>query len=269
MMETVMQNESTRRTALVSFGLATIGAAAAATSTAAAEVQHRSPKGLFPAGATALADLTARLARAPRRRDFRTVPMVLDDPMLWDHEALDELFAYTNGPRQVSDNTDIAGPWLSQMRNALNAQIWSFRNPDFITVSATHGTAQLALLDQIIWDKYQLARLTGGKFTSNTLIERNAVAEADRDHKSVSGAFSGENNTIPAMMDRGVVFMACHFMIWELTGSLLKKDVNPDGLSHEAMAAEITNHLIPGVVLTPGMSATIPELQQRGYRYIA
>jgi hypothetical protein len=43
-----MQNESTRRSALVSFGLATIGAAAA-TSTAAAAVQHRSPKSLVPA----------------------------------------------------------------------------------------------------------------------------------------------------------------------------------------------------------------------------
>src|SRR5258706_8706140 len=88
--ETFMQYESTRRSALVSLGLATIGAAAAATatSTAAAEVKQRSAKGLVPAGAAALADLTARLARVPRRRDFRTVPMVLDDPMLWDHEAL-------------------------------------------------------------------------------------------------------------------------------------------------------------------------------------
>jgi len=195
--------------------------------------------------------------------------MVLNDPMLWDHEALDEVFAYAGGPRQVGDNTDIAGPWLNLMVNALDAQIWSYKHPDFIAVSATHGTAQFALFDQTIWDKYQLARLTGGKFTSNNLINRNAVAEADRDHESPSGAFSGENNTIPALMDRGAVFLACHFMIWELTGSLLKKGVNPDGLSHEAMAAEITNHLIPGVILTPGMGATITELQQRDYRYIA
>ncbi len=266
-----MQYESTRRSALVSLGLATIGAAAAATatSTAAAEVKQRSAKGLVPAGAAALADLTARLARVPRRRDFRTVPMVLDDPMLWDHEALDEVFAYAGGPRQVWDSTDLAGPWLNLMRNSLNAQVWSYKYPDFLAVSATHGTAQFALFDQTIWDKYQLAKLTGGKFTSNSLINRNAAADADRDHQSPSGAFSGENNTIPALMDRGVVFLACHLMIWELTDKLLKQGVNPDGLSHEAMAAEITNHLIPGVILTPGMVATIPGLQQRGFHYIA
>jgi len=35
---------------------------------------------------------------------------------------------------------------------------------------------------------------------------------------------------------------------------------------HEA-AVELTNHLIDGVVLTPGIVATIPELQQVGFHY--
>ena len=45
-------------------------------------------------------------------------------------------------------------------------------------------------------------------------------------------------------MRRGVVFMACHNAIWEQTAALLKADVNPDKLSHETLAAELTNHLI-------------------------
>lgn len=36
-------------------------------------------------------------------------------------------------------------------------------------------------------------------------------------------------------------------------------DTNPDKLSHEALAAELTNHLIPGVVLTPGAVGTLPD----------
>ena len=48
------------------------------------------------------------------------------------------------------------------MRNALNAQIWSFKHPDFLAVSATHGSAHLALYDQAMWDKYQLTHLAGG-----------------------------------------------------------------------------------------------------------
>jgi intracellular sulfur oxidation DsrE/DsrF family protein len=66
---------------------------------------------------------------------------------------------------------------------------------------------------------------------------------------------------------RGVVIMACHNAIWNITGKLLAKGVNPDRLSHEAMAAELTNHLVDGVVLTPGIVATIPELQQAGFHY--
>jgi intracellular sulfur oxidation DsrE/DsrF family protein len=70
------------------------------------------------------------------------------------------------------------------------------------------------------------------------------------------------------LQSRGVVFLACHNAIWEMTGNLLKLGVNPDHLSHEAIAAELTNHLIDGAVLTPGMVATIPELQQTGFHYI-
>jgi intracellular sulfur oxidation DsrE/DsrF family protein len=34
------------------------------------------------------------------------------------------------------------------------------------------------------------------------------------------------------------------------------------------MAAELTNHLVDGVVLTPGIVATLLELQQAGFHYI-
>jgi hypothetical protein len=53
-----------------------------------------------------------------------------------------------------------------------------------------------------------------------------------------------------------------------MTEKLLANDVNPDRLSHEAIAAELTNHLIDGVVLTPGIVATIPELQLAGFQYV-
>ena len=47
------------------------------------------------------------------------------------------------------------------MRNALNSQIWAFKHRDFVAVSVTHGTAQLALYDRFIWDKYQLFSVAG------------------------------------------------------------------------------------------------------------
>jgi hypothetical protein len=76
-----------------------------------------------PPGATQLEALKKRLARAPRRRDFKTVPMILSHKEQWDHEALTEVLSYLPAPRQAWDNSDIGGHWLYLMRNALNSQV--------------------------------------------------------------------------------------------------------------------------------------------------
>src|SRR6202048_4457641 len=146
-------------------------------------------------------------------------------------------------PKQAWDNTEIAGPWLNLMRNALNAQIWSFKHPDFLAVSATHGSAHLALYDQAMWDKYKLTHLAGGKFKTNTLIEEKKAASADAaNFEDPAGAFSPADNSIPALMRRGVVFMSCHHALWEQAAALIEAGSNPDKLAHEELAAELTNH---------------------------
>jgi hypothetical protein len=223
---------------------------------------------LTPPGANHLDALKKRLAQAPRRREFETVPMILNHPEQWDDEALTELLSYRPNPRQAWDNTDIGGPWLNLMRNALNSQIWSFKHPDFLAVSVTHGTAQLALYDQAMWDKYQLTRLAGDEFKTNTLMfERKSAAADSVNYEDPAGPFSGEDNSISALMRRGVVFMSCHNAIWEHAGALIKFDLNPDKLSHGALAAELTNHLVDSAVLIPGAAGTLPELQQVGFHY--
>ena len=223
---------------------------------------------LTPPGAPYLDTLKKRLALTPRRRDFKTVPMILDRQDEWDHEALTEVLSYRPAPKQAWDNTNIGGPWLNLMRNALNSQIWSFKHRDFLVVSVTHGTAQLALYDPVIWDKYQLTSLAGDEFKTNTLItERKSAATDAANYEDPAGTFSGEDNSIPTLMRRGVVFMSCHNAIWEHAAALIKLDINPDKLSHAALAAELTNHLVDGVVLIPGAAGTLPELQQVGFHY--
>ncbi|MDA8378003.1 MAG: transcriptional initiation protein Tat [Planctomycetia bacterium] len=225
---------------------------------------------LEPRGAGSLEELTAKLAAAPRHRDFATVPMILTRPNQWDREALDAILHYRAKPKQVWDNTDITSPWLNLMRNSLNAQIWSFKHPDFLAVSATHGTCHLALYDSYIWDKYNLPGMIGGKFKHNVFLDipKAMRGKTAADYNDPTGLFSPESNCIPLLMQRGVVFLACHNAIWEFSGGLMAKGHNPDHLSHEKLAAELTNHLIPGAVLTPGIVATIPELELAGYNYI-
>jgi intracellular sulfur oxidation DsrE/DsrF family protein len=252
------------RTFALTIATSAIGFASAAAKPSAAPVEPA----LTPPGATHLHALKKRLALAPRRRDFKTVPMILDHPEQWDHEALTEVLSYRSEPKQAWDGIDIGIPWLSLIRNTLNTQIWSFKHPDFLAVSVTHGTAHLALYDQAMWDKYQLTRLAGEKFKTNTLmIEQEAAAADPTNYEDPAGAFSSEDNSIPALMRRGVVFMCCHNAIWEQAAALIKADLNPDRLSNAALAAELTNHLVDGVVLIPGAGGTMLELQQVGFHY--
>jgi hypothetical protein len=257
-----------RRDVLRTFGLSMAAGAVGLASVGTRPVAATAESALTPAGATHLDALMKRLAQAPRRRNFKSVPMILNYREQWDHEALTEVLAYKPVPKQVWDNSDIGSPCLNMMRNALNTQIWSFKHPDFLAVSSTHGTAHLALYDQAMWDKYQLSKLAGEKFKTNSLIVEQKAADTDpASYEDSAGPFSALDNSILALMRRGVVFMSCHNAIWEQAAALIKADVNPDKLSHAALAAELTNHLVDGVVLIPGAAGTLPELQRVGFYY--
>ena len=259
-----MKHNPDRRSALLGLGVAA-GAAALGSNSAEAE---KASGPWMAQGAATLKALHDKLNAATRRRDFKTVPMIFDTPDLWDAEALDAIIAYRGSMKQLWDNTEVGSPWLNLMRNSLNTQVFSFRHPDFLEVSATHGSAQLALYDQAMWEKYQLATMAGGDFKTNTLMDAKDVPTDTAAHEDPNSVFGAAGNTVPALQQRGVVFMACHNAIWEHTAKLLEKGINPDRRSHEAIAAELTNHLIEGVVLTPGMAGTIPELQLAGFHYV-
>jgi hypothetical protein len=85
--------------------------------------------------------------------------------------------------------------------------------------------------------------------------------------QSLVGGFSSKDNSIVVLQWRGVVLIACHNAIWELAQRLSATDQNPDHLPVGKIAAELSNHLIPDVVLTPGVVATFVNLQQSWLPY--
>ena len=101
-----MSVDTGRRNALLGFSSVALGVAALAAGPAHAEAGSR----VVPQGAQALPELMERLRKAPRRRDFKMVPMILDHPDLWDETALKEVIAYRDTHKQVWDNTDIGSP---------------------------------------------------------------------------------------------------------------------------------------------------------------
>lgn len=260
-----------RRDALATVGALSIAAAlgpSLALSAAAAPAGAVVAPSLIPPEAGQLKALAERLAKAPRRRDFKTVSMILTDPDQWDHEALTEVFNYEPPFKQAANYVDIAGPLLNSIRSTISGEVWSFKHPDYLVVFATHGSAQLALYDQAMWDKYQLTRLAGERFKTNTLIEDTKAASADpANFEDPVGVYSPANNSIPALMRRGAVFMACHNAAWERAGVLIAAGINPDELTQGELAADLTNHFIPGVIVTPGIVATLSELMRLRFQY--
>jgi len=224
---------------------------------------------LLSPGAKSLRELAMRLGRAPRRRDFKSVPMVLRDPSQWDNQALVELAAYRGGPRQCWSNSNYTSHWLTVMRNTVNTEVFSYRHPDFLCVSGTHGTAHLALEDAAMWEKYRLGSLIPGGKVHDNALGRSAPPAISLELEASDGIYSERGETVPILQRRGVVFLCCHNIIWALSGRLIARGTNPDHLSQDALAAELTNHLLPGVILTPGVAAAILELQHAGFAYAA
>lgn len=224
--------------------------------------------------ASNLRDLAHDLRRNRGRRDFKTVPMILTDPSDWDDKAIKLLLAYNGKPKQVWDSPNLFEPWLNMIRNTVNTEVFSWKHPDFLAAAATHATGQWALYDEYIWNKYDIPGLIAKQFKKkidhNVFIqEKTAANGVFADFENPSGVFSPDDNSVTTLQRRGVVFLACHNAIWEFSAALHKSGSNPDKLSHEQIAADLTNHLIEGTILTPGIGATILEMQRSGFHYIA
>src|SRR5580692_9849522 len=102
-----MTIDGSRRSALFGFGSLIVGAGALASSRSRAAANEP----IIAPGARKLPELMEQLRRAPRRRDFKTVPMVLEHSDFWDDEALNQILAYDGNRKQVWNNTEITGPW--------------------------------------------------------------------------------------------------------------------------------------------------------------
>jgi intracellular sulfur oxidation DsrE/DsrF family protein len=256
-----------KRDALRTIGWATLSLAVLAPRGAAAANVSGSDGPLSSChGRATLGELGSRLAVAPRRRSFDTVPFMLTDQQYWDHEAAAAVLAYSHPARQVWENTELAGPWPGLMREAMNGQVFSSGNADFLAVSATHGYAHLALFSQLMWDKYNLAALAGPKFARNTLILEKDRASPSDGVEDVAGFYGPANNNILSLQRRGAVFIACHDSIHAIARTLHSSATPPAG-SADATAADLTNNLIPDAVLVPSVVAFLVDLQSRGFTY--
>ncbi|MGX4804899.1 thiosulfate dehydrogenase [Bradyrhizobium guangdongense] len=206
------------------------------------------------------------MAKAPRRRDFKTVPFMVTRSDQWDHEAAELVLAYRNRALQVWEATEIGAPWLKLTREALNGQVFAHGDPGFLAVAAIHGTAHLALFGQKAWDKNNLAALSGSTASTNTFVAAKAGTSASDDLQNIAGYYGPANNNITTLQQRDMVFVACHDSIHAISRNLCHAG-HGEACSSDEFPADLTNHLLPGAVLLPSVVAFLVELQRAGFIY--
>ncbi|ASW08553.1 thiosulfate dehydrogenase [Rhizobium sp. 11515TR] len=259
-----LEKPTTRRLALGALGASAVAVASIGTSTLSAK--EKNPPPVASDGGRKLQNLSERLANVPRRRDFTSVPFMADRKDLWDHEASVELLAYDGGPRQMWEASDISAAWLNLMRESVNGQVFAHGNKDFLAVAAVHGSAHHTLFNQSMWDKYDLAEIAGAKSRRNDFIVEKAGATAMDDHQDVDGFYGPANNNILSLQKRGAVFVACHDSIHAIARGIASRESN-SRLPADAVAADLTNNLIHGVILVPSVVAYLAELQDARFTY--
>jgi hypothetical protein len=251
---------ASRRTALLVFGQAAMFLAPSRTEGAEQESAEHLPFG------TKLVRLSKDLAAAPRKRGFKSVPFMVTSRDLWDHEAADLVLSYKYHALQVWEGTELGAPWINLMREAINGQVFSHGNSDFLAVAAVHGNAHAALFTQAAWEKYKLAQLGGGHADFNSfIVEKLGVSPRD-DLQDLNGFYGPQNSNIVSLQRRGAVFLGCHDSIHAIARYLYQSGGFSD-MSPDAIAADLTNNLIPGVVLVPSVVAFLVELQRAGFTY--
>lgn len=213
-----------------------------------------------------LEQLKRRLAAAPRRRTFSTVPFMVTSRDQWDHEAAEAVLAYRNRALQLWECTEIGAPWLNLMREAISGQVFAHGNSGFLAVAAVHGSAHLTLFDQAAWDTHDLAGLSGNKAAKNTFLTPKPGTSPSDDLQDVAGYYGPENNNIRTLQERGAVFIACHDSIHAIARSVRQK-AGGSAPSADSIAADLTNHLVTNAVLVPSVVAFLVELQRSGLTY--
>lgn len=219
-----------------------------------------------PAPQSGLSDLSRQLAALPRRRQFTTVPRLLDHPDLWDDVAFDALLAYRGAQKMLGTGTALSGNWPNEAQNLLNSEVFSFVHPDALLVMALWGEAQLGLYNEAAWAHFDLARLVSPGQTAMPLHQ--TPAGSSRHHQDEQGAYGAAGRSIPALQARGVVFLACHNAVWAHAGRLIALGAGPAGLTQEQLAAELTNALDPRAIVTPSALGALAELQRAGFSRI-
>jgi hypothetical protein len=195
----------------------------------------------------------------------------------WKAEEFQELLHKPARIRQVFEVTAInEGKFLNNIKNSFNGLEFGF---DIVPkqvqiVAALHGPANMVNFDDTVWAKYRVGEWLGvndpetGRPAVRNIFYSSKFAKAPDSTEDPSDEKSGfQDKSIQGLQRRGVKFLSCHTATEEQARVLVSRLKLPD--APEVVVKDMQAHVLPDVLIVPGMVATLALMQIDGhYSYV-
>ena len=195
----------------------------------------------------------------------------------WRAEEFQAILRKAGRVRQVFEVVNINdGRFLNNIKNSMNALTFGFGvDPQEVQiVAALHGPANMVNYDDSIWAKYRIGEWlgvndpeTGHAAVRNILYPSKVTAGTGSKEDPSDEKSSFQDTSVQGLQRRGVKFLSCHTANEEQARAIVKRLKLTD--EPETIVKDLQAHVLPGVLIVPGMVAAIALLQIDGhYSYV-
>ena len=150
-------------------------------------------------------------------------------------------------------------PAIANARGILNTGREAYNVPeaDNAIAIATHGPAISGLFRDEIWERFALGDVY-------KITDAKTGAPAVRNPFLVPQDGAPSDATVPALMERGVLFIVCNVAVQNLSRRLLGEAApDADSIHHALLAG-----LVPGAIVVPNVHIAMSHAQKKGVSYI-
>jgi intracellular sulfur oxidation DsrE/DsrF family protein len=169
--------------------------------------------------------------------------------------------------RQVVESVSFNPVTLNNVKNALNGLQFGFGYPPnaLVIAMANHGPSTAYGMTDAMWSKYRLGEFfkildkDGKPATTNASYRAKTAYNPHANPDDERGMY--QDTSIEMLQRRGVVVLACHTAIEEISRKLIAGGFAPPAAAAKDVADDLLTHLIPGALVVPSMVATIAVLQ--------
>lgn len=132
---------------------------------------------------------------------------------------------------------------------------------DINVVVTLYGRTMALGLQDAMWAKYKLGEaLNIIDPATNAPLVRNWFAHPQPGDPVADGS---PESSIDALLKRGVVFLLCNNAVQRWSGRLEKQGLGTAAEIH----ADLTSHVVPGVVIVPNVLIAMTKAHERGFGY--